>query len=421
MNPPLIALTLAGLSLAYATFWLGAFDPYRFTLTAAGITAAALLVFFTSKPQDRAHPIPAWAFIPICLIPLYLAFQLIPLPVSLLASLSPRAAELATWLGLPSAPLSIAPNASLAFTFRILTAMVLFFLIREIAWDRRWIAILPVIVVALLEAILGLLQASSSVLVVGTYVNRNHYAFLMAMALPFAIMAGVALMRDSTTQRATIASALFATAAVLLGATIFSLSRGGFLSVLVSLFLLAVLNLQKRLRTVGFMLLVVAFVGLFVFLPVTELVLRFAEFSDEASSDMNNGARHLVWKDSMPVIRDFPLFGTGLGGYETAVRRGQQTALQHNIAYAHNEYIQFLAELGIVGISLFLIPIAWIFTVLIRNIEDPMAKAGVASVTAMLLHCIVDFNLQVPANLLAVAWVAGFCASLLPSNLPRRN
>ena len=117
----------------------------------------------------------------------------------------------------------------------------------------------------------------------------------------------------------------------------------------------------------------------------------------------------------MPVIRDFPWFGTGLGGYETAVRRHQTTALMYTIGYAHNEYIQFLTELGLVGLALFVIPILWIFQVLVRNIEDPLAKACLASCVAILLHCVVEYNLQAPANLLTVAWVAGVCASLLPS------
>ncbi len=417
MPPPVFALILAGLALAYATFWLGAFDPYRFAVTAAGIAAAAALVHFTSKPQDRARKIPLWAILPLFLIPVYLALQILPLPIGILSQVSPRSAEVAGWLGLSSAPISIASNASIAFTFRILTAIILFFLIREIAWQHRWITLLPLVAIASLEAVLGLLQAASSTLVVGTYVNRNHYAFLLEMMIPFAIMGGVALLRNSTARRSSGASALFVAAALLLLATIFSLSRGGFLSTLIALFVLAVLNLQKRLRLLGTGVLVVGFVALFFLLPITDLVLRFAE-SSELNSDVSSGARHLVWKDSFPVIRDFPVFGTGLGGYETAVRRHQETALMHNIAYAHNEYIQFLAELGVVGFVLFLIPIGWILQILIRNLEDPIAKAGIASVTGILLHCIVDFNLQVPANLLAVAWTAGFCASLLPSHRP---
>ena len=411
----ILSLILAGLSIAYATGWLEGYDPYQFTLSAAAIAMAALLTFFATKPQDRARPIPRWAAIPLALIPLYLALQIVPLPMTLLSHLSPRSAEVAGWLNLTAAPLSIAPNASTAFTFRILTAMAVFFLIRQLAWQSRWVALIPVMSIAVLEAILGLTQAASGLPVLGTFVNRNHYAFLLEISLPFAVMGGIALIKDSReTRNAISASALFAAALLLLLAITFSLSRGGFLAALLSLFVLAILNLQKRLRAGGFALLTVAFIGLFFLLPVTDLVLRFAEISADGSS-ATSGARQLVWKDSMPVIRDFPWFGTGLGGYETAVRRHQTTALMYTIGYAHNEYIQFLTELGLVGLALFVIPILWIFQVLVRNIEDPLAKACLAACVAILLHCVVEYNLQAPANLLTVAWVAGVCASLLPS------
>ena len=411
-----ISLSIAGLGLAYATFWIGAFDPYRFALAAAAIGIAGLITLFTAPPQDRPRPLPGWAILSLALIPAYLILQLLPLPAALLKILSPRAAETAGWLGNTAAPLSIAPNASLAFTFRILAALTVFFLIRQLAWQVRWMAVIPMVAIAVFEAALGLTQAATGVTVLGTYVNRNHFAFLLAISLPFVVMGGISLLKEiSQAGRALLASLLFASGAVLLGAIIFSLSRGGFLAALASLFVLAVLNLQKRLRAGGFALLTLGFLALFFVLPITDLVLRFAEVSAE-DAGLNSGARNLVWKDSMPVIRDFPVFGTGLGGYENAVQRHQTTALMSTIGYAHNEYIQFLAELGFFGVALFVVPLVWVVQILVRNVEDPIAKAGIASLVAMILHCIVDFNLQVPANLLTAAWSLGISSSFLPSH-----
>ena len=89
-------------------------------------------------------------------------------------------------------------------------AMAAFMAARQMGWwlrDRMWIAAAPVIVVAWAESILGLVQFYSMRggglnvgSVTGTYVNRNHFAGLLELAFPLALMWSISVWRRGVTQ-----------------------------------------------------------------------------------------------------------------------------------------------------------------------------------------------------------------------------
>lgn len=89
---------------------------------------------------------------------------------------------------------------------------------------------------------------------------------------------------------------------------------------------------------------------------------------------------------AMALARDYPVFGSGGGTFYTAFTRYRGPELRAYFDFAHNDYIQVLAETGIAGL-------------------------------AFAIHSAVDFNLQIPANVLAFTvlvafgWVAYFLDS----------
>jgi O-antigen ligase len=93
--------------------------------------------------------------------------------------------------------------------------------------------------------------------------------------------------------------------------------------------------------------------------------------------------------------------------------------------YAHNDYLQSLAELGLVG---FLIVATLIAAVLFQGIRAAvrhatpdgraLATACVASIAAILLHSMVDFNLYIPANALVLAWISAIASAAMFSSAP---
>ncbi len=149
------------------------------------------------------------------------------------------------------------------------------------------------------------------------------------------------------------------------------------------------------------------------------------------------GSRIAVASQGRAVVRDFPLFGTGLGSWLHAFRPYQAPPVEGGIwDHAHDDYLELLADSGVVG-TLF----AVLFAIAVvgaarrdradgsgtralarRDARDPAGprppafeisewKAALAElpfirwglaggVAAILVHSFVDFGLRMPANLL---------------------
>src|SRR5438552_14465454 len=239
---------------------------------------------------------------PVLLLPGYVALQLIPLPGSLLRVLSPARAELldAVRAAVPGAagyaPLSVIPSNTLAFLLRIMAYTVVFMLVREISWrwERRiWAPAFPIIAVGALEASLGLIQyylGPQGSPAHGTYVNRSHFAGLLEMALPFAVIYPAAIIRRSRSRglpagAAVIACVMLALATLIFVGILYSFSRMGFVASLCSLFILGatVLGawLPARKKWAGLVFAAVLVVCGFVFLAPDPLVQRFPKIDTD--------------------------------------------------------------------------------------------------------------------------------------------
>jgi O-antigen ligase len=117
-------------------------------------------------------------------------------------------------------------------------------------------------------------------------------------------------------------------------------------------------------------------------------------------------SRGWVWRDTVAMIRANPILGVGLGAYETAFSIYTKSDGSLRVPQAHNDYLQVVADCGIVGgvIALwFLISIFRRIAIGIRS-RDPLyaglALGSGAGIFAMLVHSLFDFNLQVPSNAL---------------------
>ena len=147
---------------------------------------------------------------------------------------------------------------------------------------------------------------------------------------------------------------------------------------------------------------------------------RFLTAADE-------GYRVNVWKTALRLWQTEPLAGTGAGTFSLASRslRFQADALD-DIA-AHNDWVQGLAELGMIGIGLALGVVVLHFAAgwgafggeSRRRIPTggggglrlAMQVGAMVALAACVGHSFFDFNMQVPANLLLLAAVLGILAS----------
>ena len=143
------------------------------------------------------------------------------------------------------------------------------------------------------------------------------------------------------------------------------------------------------------------------------VVQRAATTFDKSDTSINT--RMLIWKITFNMIKDNPWFGSGIGTFKLNYQNYQADYLQENpedIKYwikageAHNEYLQIWAELGIIGLVLFLTIIYFFYDLIIKflnkvkkgNKENKIIVVGMLTgITCFLIHCLFSFPLHVPA------------------------
>ncbi|MBE0712124.1 MAG: O-antigen ligase family protein, partial [Candidatus Aminicenantes bacterium] len=124
-----------------------------------------------------------------------------------------------------------------------------------------------------------------------------------------------------------------------------------------------------------------------------------------AEADLSGEGRIVVYRNTLEMIGDFPLAGTGKGTYVDAYAIYEKIDDGLKLSYAHNDYLEFAAENGVatggalavagIGLAVWLVAM-W------RRRRSSFAKGiglgAMLGVTAILIHGFTDFNLQIPAN-----------------------
>ena len=376
-------------------------------------------------------------------------FQMLPLPETLLKVLSPMSlATYRTFGNNPAGtlhPISLNPDASRQELFRLLAYAATFFvivshyrtkdqvhslvkmlvcmgcflivfaIIHKMTWNDRIFWLYPVD--------LDLRNGNG---IWASYINRDHFAGYLEMAIPLAM--GLLLYRAPrvsalpdtplilkisrfmASKNITPYSLLFLLV-LLMTATLFAtFSRGGMLAfVASSLFFAGITRRRRSLKQkTGFLSLLAAVIFIVVVLASWgRLEDRFADLAEDHVSRLS------VWQDSIGIVRDYPVLGTGLGTFKNAYMRYQTSMSRMLFDHAHNDYVELLTDTGIAGFLLGL-GIALVF---FRNAYRRwrhnhsmfgrcIGAGGLTSLVAMAVHSFVDFNLHIPANALLVVVIS---------------
>ncbi len=245
----------------------------------------------------------------------------------------------------------------------------------------------------------------------GTFVCPNHFAGYMEMIVPFAL-AYILFSRIPLGRKILVAfCGLVMTIGLLL-----SISRGGWAAFAVSvLFLFAVAAREKKVPMVARilpLLVVVLSVGI-VFTRSTHVQKRFAQsFSEKEDSSYLKRAH--IWIDTMSLVRDNLLVGTGPGTFDLAFREYRRPSFLLAAGYTHNDYLHALADYGIIGFAALLYGIIvflrkmWTTSRKLKRSTDKALCYGVlGAVVALLVHSIVDFNMHIPSNAMTIAAIVG--------------
>jgi len=246
--------------------------------------------------------------------------------------------------------------------------------------------------------------------VTGTYVNRNHMAGFLEMAIPMLIILFITRQRTPEAKSGLIFIVIF-----LLTTQAFTLSRGGWISTInAMLFMAAVLLAQKNYTHKKVILAIttaIVIISLFILasLPVVE---RITTLTQNDPTD-NISGRMRCWKGTINMIKDNPYTGTGLHTFKEAYPGYQVPGNAVLRQYAHNDYLHFTAETGILFIPVLIYTLFCFFRSGFQKIKSRsrqtkgFALGAMAAVFAILIHSFSDFNLNIPANAFVFTVIAG--------------
>jgi hypothetical protein len=352
--------------------------------------------------------------------------QAIPMPVGWLQSLSPQAFDV--WsralrafgeAGPSRASLSLDPSATLVEALKWAAYAYLLVACAEVRvrWGSAWLAVSVFgsgVLLAALTLLHGAVDAES---IYGFYtpsfavdrwsrgplLNSNNLAGYANLAL----FSGIALLRSPRNPLPKWSLALGG--ALLSTVVLLSASRAGILALFAGVLALFVLGAASRRRFpsapwgAAALAMTAAFV---VFTLLADERIYRAVMSADASQKV------AVWKHTLSMIADYPVFGVGRGAFESAFSPYYEPVSgEFATVYAHAENfpIQFLSEWGMgvgglalsVGLIVFA-RIAW------QRRGDPVAVTLAVGVAVLLLQNLADLALEIPAVMIAlvVTWSA---------------
>lgn len=261
-------------------------------------------------------------------------------------------------------------------------------------------------------------------LATGTFVNRNHFANLMMLALAAGL--GLLLSGMDRARSRSLRQSIAAGLRTLMGprawlraglvamviALVLTRSRMGnfaFFAALTGVGMLALLRTRFRHR--GLVLLVgsVLLVDILVvgsWFGVDQVVERIQATAQREGGEwvVQGGNRISANRESLDIIAQAPVAGLGGESFHTvypAWRGEDQKFMDH----AHNDYLEFIIEHGWVGAGLLALFVLLCFARALACLRDPrralafgVGFAALTAISGMLIHALVDFSLHIPAN-----------------------
>jgi O-antigen ligase len=402
-----------------------------------------LLALALRHRRAALPPLPRLLAVALPILLGYPLLQLVPLPDALWSALPGHSAYAAiverfgalegerAWRTISIAPaateygwLAMLPPLACLLGVRILAPAQVARLLLAMAVFTGLEAVVALVQVAANgRSILGLPAAQGFGDAAGTFVNRDHFAALLAMMLP--VIAGLLVYdlrrrRHAGSRHAHAAAnrvsqrmLLFASAVLILLCLLLTFSRAGIGTALVGLALSSVLlepvraGRYARWVVGGLVVLGVALAALVAVAPLLE---KFEPGELRLSGAGRLALSAATWRAAV----EFLPFGSGLSTFAVVFPRFQGEVFGGYIDYAHNDYLQLFLEIGLAAplvVALVLGAYALRMRELLRRRDGRsftllQVAAGIGLVPS-LLHGIFDFSLHMPANAMWFAALAG--------------
>jgi putative inorganic carbon (HCO3(-)) transporter len=372
--------------------------------------------------------------------------QLIPLPSFLVNLVSPATyrlyveGTLHTSSELPNLlPLSVCSQATETELYKFLAYAIIFFLIVNTIRTRKQInrLLYAIIVVGFLVSLYGLIQFVSgqhfiyshkmkSFWVHGTFVNKNHFAgyIEMVILLTFGMLFTRFEKRGSSPLRKIEQTfeekymkgffALFVLF-IMVAAHLLSGSRGGIISFSLGMIFFILLVYTRRLlrNWIVIVLIFLPVVAVMMMMIVPEEFIASLTRFTEQQFEPSFRVRWEIWRTLGHIFQDFPILGSGFGTFSHLARRYQTFRWFYRLAHSESDFMQLLAETGIVGMVL----VAWMGGMFFYYILSAWKRqrsrwavaiiaGGLSAIVSLVIHGGVDFNLHIPSNALLFSVIA---------------
>lgn len=367
-----------------------------------------------------------WQLLTIVPLPYWLVEAVRPERLSYLLGEDIRQNTSAEWL-----PLSFDVGQSDMTFFKSLSYCFLFFTSLTLINSGKRIKYTLVVLSAagIFQAIYGSVEVLSGIqyslifkhpvshIATGSFIYKNHYANFLMLCLSAAIGYMIASLRShsSGTHRERLRrivsfwlsnKVLFRIGIIVMViALVMSRSRMGNSAFFIAMTITATLGLLYfKPRQKSYVLLFISMLVIDVLIVSSLFGLKQVQQRLE-QTDLTQESRDEVIVDALPLIGHYGVLGTGGGTFYTVYPQVQNETIQHFYDHAHNEYLQFTIEFGVVGallLALFIVLCMKNALSAMRNRRHPLPRgaafASVMAIIGMALHSSVDFPLQAPAN-----------------------
>ncbi len=431
MIAPFILFTFG---LVFAPLAFGTVEQWSLAVLELTV-GAAYIGFFLAARFSKESVLKVPGLLPLLLLLGLMAFQLVPLPGSLVKIISPGSYDIYSPLQSLSGDsgwmsLSVNRRATLHELLRIGCCCLMYIVTVQLLSQPEKLKKTVNIVVFLAAgvAFLAIVQAVGSPDKIywirqvphnahpfGPWINPNQFAGYIELICPLAFglflfykpqVKGNESFRKKFVSFFTVPGIHFhlflGFGTVLMVLAVFvSLCRGGILSIVVAgaVFLLLV---KWKFPGRGRIIFPVIVVSLFLAISWFGWDLIMTEFDHGFDRAGNvTDARLPLWSDLVGIIMDFPVFGAGFGTFLSIYPLYRTIGGNAILDHAHNDYLELLTDGGVVG---FILAAWFVLSVLLHGLKMIRVRrdryavllgiGGISGITALLFHSITDFNMH---------------------------
>lgn len=370
---------------------------YTDTLIEVGAIVSAAAVFSQTHGQRIPRPVLWLLIFAVALIVL----QIVPMPAAIFNSLRPELLLGNPWVEESRFRfVSVGVGRTVECLLYLLAAAAFFLAVLRLRAEQVG-ALLPFFFMGVIcNGLAGAIQYSLSddvairgllpfTINAGLFANRNHFAALLFVSIPFVVYHGLF--------RGRLVSGSLGLVTLLL----LLLAAGSRAGVLIGLAItvLSVVFLSARSRASGFSVLLI-FVGLSIY-----TIGAWTKIDVEAI-DPAFGRGEFA-RTTIEGIKDNWATGVGFGNFQNAYQIYEREGMifRQYVNHAHNEYLEMAFEGGVPAILLMAGYFVLLFAALARVRRDPLQKAAFLSVSFLLIHSLVDYPLRTGALAMTFAYM----------------